>query len=281
MIAGVTRAKPGALCGFVSAGSFNFFAICSGIESPLKVAQCIKAGSTNAISMRTLRDAQGTIGEGLGSVESVQIGVSVTAIQWQTWGRSNFIGPVVGLKLGALLSVLFPSKFYLHARMTVTRGDGHVEIRESRFSWIIITGRHPFNGAQDSEGTGWVSFIDTQNACWLPRFLKTIDDPIEFLGGTARMMQETLPFDKLEIEPLNADENGIWPLTCDGELVRCTGTVTIQNSKGAATLLTPETMGRDPAFVRPPLNPVCQGALDTHLAFGGEPMPIERGCSIM
>ena len=46
--------------------------------------------------------------------------------------------------------------------------------------------------------------ITTENLPRLGRIVDFIEDPMESTSGTSRFFQESLPFAKLEIEPLNA-----------------------------------------------------------------------------
>ena len=47
------------------------------------MAQAIKDGSTNAISLRSVRDERGTFPDSTFSIEAVTFGFAVVALQWQ------------------------------------------------------------------------------------------------------------------------------------------------------------------------------------------------------
>ena len=89
------------------------------------------------------------------------------------------VGPVVGLKLGAIYAGVVPSADcnHLHAKITVTPpADAAYQtatVVEGKFIWGCITGRHPKDGALDTTGCGWFSFIRVENFPYFPRMVSS------------------------------------------------------------------------------------------------------------
>eukprot|EP00658_Telonema_sp_P-2_P004319 TRINITY_DN11621_c0_g1_i3.p1 TRINITY_DN11621_c0_g1~~TRINITY_DN11621_c0_g1_i3.p1 ORF type:complete len:471 (+),score=140.63 TRINITY_DN11621_c0_g1_i3:36-1448(+) len=281
VVAGLSGMDPQPLCGFVSAGSMNFFAISAGIESPVKVAQCIKDRTSNPISVRSIIDTSRPPSEMLHSVEAIMFGIPVNAVQGQNWGRDNCCGPVAGLKLSAACAVMCPCRTsnHSHLKIKITQPDGQVIQIQDKYSWVLVSARHPYDGALDQENPGWISVVNTHNMPYITRFVKVVEDPFEFLSGTARLFEDSWRFTEIEIESLNPDDEGNYLSTVDGDLVSLNGVTTISAIPGAANILTPAGLERNPDFVSRRQNPASQKALESHQKFGGELLEVERGCA--
>ena len=109
------------------------------------MAQCIKAGTTNSISVRTI-NCRRPDGKGYSaySVEGINFGLSSRALEMQDWGRGNCCGPVAGIKIGAVHASCCPNSQpnHVEVRITITQSDGKVLTRENTYSWLMITGRY-------------------------------------------------------------------------------------------------------------------------------------------
>ena len=144
-----------------------------------QVAKAIAAGSTNTISVRSVQDEHGSFPASCYSIESITLGLAPVALDWQNWGRTSMVGPVVGLKLGAIYAGVVPSADcnHLHAKITVTPpADAAYQtatVVEGKFIWGCITGRHPKDGALDTTGCGWFSFIRVENFPYFPRMVSS------------------------------------------------------------------------------------------------------------
>ena len=274
------------LCGYISAGSMNFFAISAGIESPVKVAEAIRDNSSVSIGIRSIQDSSGTLPKPLYSVEAIHFGIAPAAIRFmdscRTGWKSKVFGPAAGLKMGAAFAAIFPSmpRHHEHVKLTITPPKGAPYTMEGKFAWLSFNGRHPYDGTLDKDSLGWFNYITVDNFPYLPRYIQMVDpDPWESTGGFARWMEHSVPFLKVEIEPLSGLEpDGSWYCGHDGDVLELNGKVTITNHPNATKMIAPSPIKVNPAFVGKRRLPASQKAAESNRAFGGDETEVDNGC---
>ena len=71
----------------------------------------------------------------------------------------------------------------------------------------------------------------------------------------------------------------LWKFGLDGDLTKCYGKVTIENIQKGITMVSPDPLEPNPAYVRTELlNPTCEEAVQNNVKYGGEKMPAGKGC---
>ena len=138
------------------------------------MANAIRNGTSAAVSLRAVGNAAIPAAEPLYSIEALNFGVPVAAIQYMDKCRTGWrriFGTEVGIKIGAASAAAFPkSATSLHARMTVTPADGSKkQVIEGVFPWLALTGRHPLDGSLDADSRSWLSYCTLENWSWAVR----------------------------------------------------------------------------------------------------------------
>ena len=120
------------------------------------------------------------------------------------------------------------------------------------------------------------------NFCGLPRFVKTIKDPMEFIGGVTRTMQDSHAFKSVTLEPLGytkTSKNGKWICVLDGDNIEVDGTLKVVAKKNfIERFFVEREPKRDARFLPKRHGPMGPAQQEHHKRIsGGEVLKIDSG----
>jgi len=274
--------------GFIGSGTMNFFGINLGQESPVKLAECIRAGTYRDISMAVANDAGGNLPKDEVVTFRVDGGLVPVMLSWQDYFRQTFVGPSNGIKFGFLQGIMSPyadrNHIPIHIKVWPLEGSGE-EIFETDIPecfWITVSvNQDHWDGSLQKDNLGMVSWTVCENAMSLKRFSTFIQKGMrafEMTAGMSYLQENFMHYSKIELTPINNPE-GEWNLALDGDPKRVKGTVTVVQKKQSLRMMCmPESAGVPPRaknYYRPREElgaPTSQQACDNIAKYWNEPV---------